>query len=747
MATRKKKPQEKEKILLLDVSSLVYRAYHALPEFTTAQGEPAGALYGFVSILLKVWGDRKPTHVIAAVDLPGKTFRHKQYAAYKATRPATPPELIAQLRRSRELLETLGVPVLGAQGFEADDVIAAVVGKTRAVKPEAQIEIVSSDADVLQLVDDHTVVLAPRRSIGDLSVLTPKGVEEKLGVGPELVTAYKALRGDPSDNILGVPGVGEKTAVAFLRSFGSLEELLKRAARSDAHASKELRRFAKILRDRAGRILQDRELVTLRRDAPVVLDFDAARMGDTARPAFVAALKRLGFESLIRRAGARRAGKKTASDHRDLERFIAEQEAQVRREIDAAEKGGIFSREIAKLERMLVPVISAMERHGMLVDRPELTRLADRFQAQRSEIEREIFALSGRTFNLASPKQLGDVLFTQLGIAANRKTGGGKPSTAAAVLESLVSTHPVVAKILRWRELQKLLSTYVETLPALVDPRDGRIHAKFWQLGTATGRIASSDPNLQNIPVRGEDGRAVRNVFIAPEGSVLLAADYSQIELRVAAVLSSDSEMLSVFRRGEDIHAATASRVFKDSSISAIEQRRIAKVLNFGILYGMGPRRVSQEAGVSFEEAQAFLDEYLATYPQLSLWLTRTREEARRIGYTVTAFGRKRVLPEIHSENPMLRSQAERAAVNAPIQGTEADLVKRGMAALKETVPEATMVVTVHDDIVCEVRESDLPILAPRVRKVLEDVWPQSPIPFPVKLTAGSRWGELTLWG
>jgi DNA polymerase I-like protein with 3'-5' exonuclease and polymerase domains len=737
--------RKREKLLLLDVSSLLYRAYHALPELTSVSGEPLGALYGFLAILLRVLEDRNPSYVVAAVDLPGKTFRHETYGAYKATRPKAPDELIMQLEQTKEVLVSLGIPVLGAPRFEADDVIATVVTLVRKEHPDISIEIVSGDHDILQLVDSKTTVFAPRRGVTDLVMLTPDRVEEKLGIPPSLVTAYKALRGDPSDNVRGIAGIGPKTAALLLRSFGSLEDLLRAAAHPSEDAPRELQRFASALSEEAERLQTTEKLVTLRRDVPLTLNLSDAVFRGVRTPAFLSMLKRFGFESLLRRTAQRRLVGRRATDHGDLEAFIAAQEESVRREIDAAEASGLFSHDIAELERALIPVISAMERRGILLDVDHLRRLERSLREKQKIREEEIFRLAGHPFNLSSPKQLSDVLFSELRIGAGRKTAKGKPSTAAAVLEGLRGAHPIVAMILAWRETAKLLSTYVETLPALVDEKDARIHAKFWQLGTATGRIASSDPNLQNIPLRSDDGRAIRDAFIAGEGLVFLAADYSQIELRVAAVLAEDEAMLETFRRGDDIHEATAERIFRVSREAVTpEMRRRAKILNFGILYGMGVRRVSEEMKVSLGEAEAFLSEYFAAFPQLAAWISKVREQARSDGWTVTAFGRKRLFPELHSANEKLRSMAERSAVNAPIQGTAADVVKRGMVALAREVPSLPLVVQVHDEIIAEVARENVGNLAATFRRILEDVWPEAPIPFPVRISMGERWGSLT---
>ena len=749
----------RQKLLILDVSALVYRAYFALPELTTAGGEPAGALYGFLSILLKTVQDRKPTHIVAAVDLPGRTFRHDVYKEYKATRPEMPDDLGSQFPMVYEALKALRVPVLGAESFEADDVIATVVRCTRTEASDAQIEIESGDQDVLQLVDEHTKVLAPGRGVMDIRVMDVEAVEIKLGVPPARVTEYKALRGDASDNIPGVRGIGPKTATELLAYADSLETLLAQAEHPAANAPKELTRFAEKLLASKDTLRRDQELVTLRDDAPVTFVFADAAVERFPEPAFAALLKRWGFETLLRRFSTKPATAKEAvggagryspvqgslelGKEETLDDFIAVQEQQVREDIEARVKTGEFSDVVAAIERDLIPVISAMERAGILVDREALAELQKQLSEKQSAIENRIYKSVGK-FNLASPKQLGEVLYDSLKLQARKRTAGGQRSTAAEVLETLRGEHPVVDAVLEWREVTKLLTTYVESLPPLI-AQDGRIHAKFWQLGTTTGRIASSDPNLQNIPTRTEDGRAVRSVFMAPEGKVLMSADYSQIELRVAAILAEEDAMLAAFVAGEDIHSATAQRVFGVAADAVTaEMRRQAKVLNFGILYGMGAKSVSSAMGVSFTEGKAFLGNYFNAFPKLRSWTERVVENAREHGYTETALGRKRFLPELLAGNPAVRAAAERAAINAPVQGTATgDLVKRGMIALHQANAPLMLLVQVHDELLCEVAETDQAHVAKILRDTLETVWPESGVRLPVKGLAGKRWSVM----
>lgn len=750
------KSEENNKLLLLDVSALVFRAYHALPELTTNDGKPAGGLYGFLSILLKTIQERQPAYIAAAIDLPGRTFRDDLYTEYKATRSETPEDLKIQFPLVYEALAALKIPVLGAEGYEADDVLATVARKALKDDAKVVVEIESGDQDILQLVEERITVLAPGRKPTDIRVMDADAVEKKLGVAPERVIDFKALCGDSSDNIIGVEKVGPKTAAQLLKISPTLEALIEHA---EAKKVQELPGIGATTEERileAGeRILLNRVLVTLKDDVPVEFSLTKARVERFPEPGFTSLLSRWGFETLLKRFTGSSQSEKSkdtkkqgslafADVEQTMEAFIQAQEEQVLGEIAEKEKSGEFSETVAELERSVVPIVSAMERKGILVDKKELAALKKRFAKKRNDIAKRIYQETGKTFNLASPKQLAEVLYDDLGIQSGKKTAGGQRSTAAAVLEDLAEEYPVVADVLAWREVQKLLSTYVETLPALVEG-DGRIHARFWQLGTATGRIASSDPNLQNIPTRTEDGRAVRSVFVAPAGSVLMGADYSQVELRVAAVLAEEENMLSVFAADGDIHSATAERVFgvKKDEVTA-EMRRRAKILNFGMLYGMGPRAVSKQMEVPYKEGVAFRKSYFAAFPRLSAWMEEVVEEARRNGYTETVFGRKRFLPELSSENHRVRAQAERAAINAPVQGTATgDLVKMGMVNITEAKAPLTLLVQVHDELLCEVEEKHIDDAAAALREQMERVWPEAPVALPVQIKTGTSWGEM----
>src|SRR3989344_6063467 len=590
----------KNHLLIIDVPALVFRGFYALPSLTTPDGEPAGALYGFVSLLMKAIETVKPTHIAAALDLPEPTFRHRAYKEYKATRPEMPEELSSQFGRIPTILKGFGILALSASGFEADDVIATVVDKSQAKDKNLPVTVLTSDLDALQLVSDKVVILAPHTGISKTVRYTKKAVADRFGIGPELIVAYKALRGDPSDNIPGVVGIGEKGASQILAAFGSLETALEVACASQPPADPEQ---AKIIKRYGQKLCASRkeipgllDLVTLRKNVPIQFTFDELAFFGVQTPALQELFSGLGFKRFLEQASPT-AKTSLRGQHSDIEAFIADQERNVGEEIERLEASGILSKEIVALEHSLIPIISDMERQGILVDHELLSSLAKEFRIRQEELSGRIYAHTGMRFNLASPKQVSEGLFVKLGIASGKRTPKGAASSSRGVLEDLAATHEVVRNILQWRGGEKHLTTYGLALPKLSDDRDSRIHAQFWQLGTATGRIASSNPNLQQIPTRTHEGRRVREAFIAGEGRVFVSADYSQMELRIAAVLADDQAMLDAFRGGHDIHRVTAAKIFSvEENTATKDMRHRAKTLNFGILYGMGPRRLSQEA-------------------------------------------------------------------------------------------------------------------------------------------------------
>jgi DNA polymerase-1 len=747
-------------IVLIDSHAILHRGYHALPNFTSSKGEPTGALYGLCLMLLSIAKEWSPDHVIAAFDLPKPTYRHEAYENYKAGRQKSDEALSRQISKARDVFKAFGIPVLEAEGFEADDVLGTLADQLSA-DPRNRIIIASGDMDTLQLVTgDRVRVYTLKKGVKDTVTYDEAAVRERYGFGPEMVADYKGLRGDPSDNIIGVPGIGEKTATELITKIGGIEEIyaaLKKDREDVKAAAKVTERIAALLESHEEEARFSKMLATIRRDAPVSADLAALpRWGEGDRAAVRALFAELEFRSLAPRVdeffGGDRApaavpgeggalfaeeppvdptvlaeasvalwvlrSSMTNPSRADVAHHagtadIAAARDKIFAELRAAGLWTVFE----KIERPVIPVIAAMNARGVAVDGAYLRELAAGFRAELESLEREIHALAGGEFNVASPKQLGEVLFGKLGLGAKglKKTAGGAVSTREEVLERYLDDHPIVGKVLEHRELAKLLSTYAEKIPELVS-EDGRLRTTFLQAGTTTGRMACADPNLQNIPIKTERGRAIRRGFVAPPGKRLLALDYSQIELRLAAILSGEEKLAAAFREGRDIHAEVAAQTFGKSPAEVTkEDRRRAKVINFGILYGMGVTALQRQLGVPRAEAQRFFSQHFEAHPTLAAWIERTKRDAARRGFTETLFGRRRYLEGIDSPLPFVRAQAERMAVNAPIQGTQADMLKIAMARLDALIEasgwhdRAALILQIHDELVFEVDETLVP--------------------------------------
>lgn len=889
-------------LLIIDGSSLLHRAYHALPSLTAPDGRLVNAAYGFIMMFLKALGELKPTHTAVTFDRPEPTFRNQLFPDYQAQREKKPDELYAQIPMVKELLVSMGVPVYEAPGFEADDVIGTIATKASGVRRQraapVRIIILTGDKDLLQLVGDGVEVVLLRRGITDTARYDIAGVVERFGFPPERIPDFKALAGDPSDNYPGVPGVGEKTATELVKEFGGIESILAAAAakRRPAALSEKL---AVKLGDHRDDARLGLKLATIVCSVPVEFRLADCERHSYDREALVAKFRGLGFTSLLARipedaaprmaaredevhvsinlrdaaallkgtkvialaavshngnqplalglasgdrlvglmwdealrvcasalrddeiakdahdaktllhllhhSGAELAGLRydtsilsyllaPGSRSHDLARVafaMLGAELPARMETDdehsaAAERAGReavivqrlvpilvkkieeagLARVYEEFERPLVPVLCRMEMAGVRLDIRQLEQLGGRMRRELAAADRAIFKLAGEEFNIDSPQQLKHILFEVLGLTARgiKKTAkGGTLSTAAAELEKLRGAHPIVEHLFAHRELSKLLSTYVEALPALVDPQTGRIHTTYHQTVTATGRLSSSDPNLQNIPVSEPWGPAIRRSFIADEGWRLLAFDYSQFELRIAAALSGDRALQRAFRTKQDIHAATGAEVFGVAPDEVTrDQRRVAKAINFGILYGMGASALAQTAGISRPEAEEYISRYFQVYAELREWIETTKALAAKRGYAETLFGRKRFLPEITSGVPQVRAAAERMAVNMPVQGTQADLLKRAMIRADEWIRSISssrggpvrrgishdaqivrMVLTVHDELVFEVREKFVEDAARALTDILEHVH-QFSVPIVVEAKVGSSWGDL----
>lgn len=922
-----------DRLLLIDANSLIFRAFHALPPLTSPSGELTNASYGFTMMLLRAIEDLKPTHIVAAFDTPKPTFRHERFNAYKGTRPPLPDGLGPQFARVIQILEAFHIPVVRVDGLEADDIIGTLA--TRAVAAGMEVIIVTGDTDALQLVGPQTRVLTTRRGLTDTVLYDVDAVRERYGLEPAQLVDLRALCGDVTDNIPGVPGIGEKTATRLLQQYQNVERLI---ASLDQLPPKQREQLAPYV----AQIRAARGLAEIVRDAPITFDLAAAAVRPPDRERVLHLFHELGFRSLIDRLPAIGAGEggaglgaagpvqqprlfaieagitagQAARPHcvaaslddlaarvdaareadgtvgvivvldrpvamwarivgvglaaegnetvyaplaltgaagPDAEGRLPPDEALARlrllledadlpkaspnmkqamvalarrgielrgvafdsglaayliepsqrtlslqdlswsrlsRElpsiksilgqgrnavpIEAApverlgdlvcqevetlvELRPILERELVEngvdrlyreVEMPLVEVLAAMELAGIAVNVPYLRQLSRELHERIHALEREIFDAVGHEFNLNSPQQLASVLFDELKLPGARRTATGRASTAADVLMALKGAHPVIDRILEHRELTKLKSTYVDALPLLVHPETGRIHTTFNQTVAATGRLSSTEPNLQNIPVRTELGRRVRQAFVAPGPDwKLLSADYSQIELRIQAHLTQDPTLLEAFRTGQDVHAATAAELF-GVPIEQVtpEQRRLAKTANFAIIYGISPHGFAEQTGLSQQQAAEFIRRYFEKFRGVEQFQKRLLAEARATGYVTTLLGRRRTIPELRSADNGVRAAGERMAINAPVQGTASDIIKIAMvrlhAHMREQRMRARMLLQVHDELLFEVPDDELETLKAAAKAIMEGAMTLS-VPLVVELRAAENWGAM----
>lgn len=768
--------KNKNKIfVLIDGHALVHRAYHALPPLSTGSGELVNAVFGFSSILLKMLNDLAPDYIAATFDLAGPTFRHKEFEAYKATRVKAPDELYAQIGRVKDVLAAFNIPVFEAPGFEADDVIGTIVKQVnpstalRARKERIKTIIVTGDLDTLQLVGENVGVYTLKKGVKETMLYDEAAVRERFeGLGPEQMADFKGLKGDPSDNIPGVPGVGDKTAIQLLKEYGSLENLYKEIEKKKGNPST---RPAASLRVNSKKLLEkllefkeqaffSKYLATIKRDAPVKFRLADALTRDFDREKVVKIFKDLGFYSLVGRlpefdaagqlkkretgapAGAKQAGSGEAPVALPLKL-----EATALEKIELARAQGVLSGKVYQLEKDLMPIITRMEKNGIKLDSKYLKDLSGRVNEELMALEKKIVGLAGQEFNVNSPQQLSQILFDKLGLQVKglKKTPGKVISTAAAELEKLKGQHEIIGLILRQRELAKLKNTYIDALPLLVGA-DGRLRTSYDSLGTTTGRLSSKNPNLQNIPIRTDLGNEIRKAFVAEPGHKLLSADYSQIELRVVAHLAGDKDMIAIFKAGKDIHNATAAEILglPENEVSK-DQRRMAKVLNFGVIYGMSIHGLADAAGVDLARAKEFIKKYFEEFSGVAKFIEKTKKDAAREGFVQTLFGRKRFIPEINSSAWNLRQAAERMAVNMPVQGTAADLLKMAMVSLAKSewlIANSKMLLQVHDELVFEVPEDKMKEAAEKIKSIMENIY-ELAVPLKVDIEAGDNWGEL----
>ncbi len=895
---------KRKPLILVDGSSYLFRAYHAMPNLTNSAGEPTGAVYGVINMLRKLLKDYDPERIAVVFDAKGPTFRNEMYAEYKANRPPMPEDLAAQIPAIHAIIEAMGLPLLVVEGVEADDVIGTLA--RQAVAQGVPVVISTGDKDMAQLVNDHvTLVNTMTDTISDR-----EAVIEKFGVPPERITDYLALIGDTVDNVPGVPKVGPKTAAKWLQQYGSLENLIQ-------HADEIKGKVGENLRASLEQLPLSQELVTIRTDVPLDVSIDDLRRRAPDKDRLIDLFRRYEFKSWLAELLDEQDGNGEAAEAMAEARYVAIHDAQ---ELDAwlarlqaaelfafdlettsldymaaeivgcsfaVEPGeaayvplahayegvpdqldrdtvlerlrplledsgqaklgqhlkydmnvlasyGIELRGIAydtmlesyvldpsgsrhdmdtlalkylgyrtvhyediagkgakqksfdqididaaapyaaedaditlrlhqtlwprlqaipslekvfrEIEMPLVPVLSRMERRGVLLDVKLLEEQSKAFAKRLRELEEEAWTLAGEEFNLGSPKQLQAILFGKLGLPVLAKTPKGQPSTAESVLQELAQDYELPRIILEHRSLSKLKSTYTDKLPKQVNPRTGRVHTSYHQAVTATGRLSSSDPNLQNIPVRTEEGRRIRRAFIAPAGYRLLAADYSQIELRIMAHLSGDEGLLKAFAEGQDIHRATAAEVFgvPPEQVTA-DMRRSAKAINFGLIYGMSAFGLARQLDVDRTTAQQYIDLYFARYPGVKAFMEKTREQAREQGYVETVFGRRLYIQDIKSANAARRQYAERTAINAPMQGTAADIIKRAMIALDRLIEseglDVNMIMQVHDELVFEVAADLVADVEDRIREVMVQA-AELRVPLEVDIGVGDNWDE-----
>ena len=757
----KSKKSQKKVIVLLDVHAILHRAYHALPEFESSKGEPTGALYGLCTLLIKLIKDLKPDYMVACYDLPQPTLRHEVYEEYKAGRKKTDDNLIQQLERSKDVFKTMNVPMYSSPGFEADDMLGTIV---EMVKGDKNIDVIiaSGDMDTMQLIDDDKVrVYTLKKGIKDTIIYNEKAVVERWGFGPKLLTDYKGLRGDPSDNIPGVPGIGEKTAEELIQKFGSVEKIYKEIRNSKSEIRKKIKpRIIKLLEENEEEVLFSKMLATIRTDAPIdfvlpekvwrddvdmkkiqnlfaqfefrslgqkfaeslSLDFpeDSPRGNEMEQDVFEVGILLWVVDS--------NKTNPTLDDILSFTRTNTIGEARMVLEKVIKEQGLDFI--IEQIEKPLVPIVDEMKKVGVKIDVDRLKELSKVYHNELSGLEKKIWKIVGQEFNINSPKQLGEMLFVKMGLKTKnqKKTASGGFSTKESELEKLKDEHPIAGLILEYRELAKLLGTYIDTIPNQVDDKN-RLHANFLQAGTTTGRMASQDPNLQNIPNKTELGREIRKSFITEKGWKLVFFDYSQIELRIAAFLSGDKKLIEIFKTGQDVHTAVASEVFGVPPESVNKEMRIkAKTINFGVMYGMGVTALQKNIGTDRAEAQAFLDGYFNKFFGLAQYLEDVKRQTAKNGYTETFFGRRRYFPEINSKLPFIRASAERMAINAPIQGTGADITKLAMIEIdkflesKNLKNDVNLLLQVHDELVYEVKESIVDSVVPEIKKIMENI-------------------------
>ena len=880
-----------KRLIIIDGNSIINRAFYALPDMTNSEGLHTNAVYGFTRMLFKIIDDYKPTHISVAFDKKAPTFRHKEYADYKAGRKKMPDELGQQLQPLKELLDTFNIHRMEMAGYEADDLIGTVakMGEDN----DFEVYIVTGDKDAIQLASNKTTTLITKKGVGEVEEYNYDSVVERYEMTPTQFIDLKGLMGDKSDNIPGVPGIGEKTGIKLIKEFSSIENIIENIDQLKGSVKKKIE-------ENKEQAIFSKKLATIIRDVPIEISLDELSYGDYDKKAVIEEFKKFGFTTLIKQVLAMDdvEGESTVEEKSELKISHLDNVLEFKKEVEKTNKlfiktvskvGNILEQnlmyvflsadgeniyyindeelelikdiisneEIKKIgynlkddylafkpynieinnmffdiaigeylidsksstsyecsdiamkyltkkiksqeellgkgakakkfsdlsleelstyfgeilntvynvypmmektfkdmdmeylfydvEMPLVEVLGSMEYCGMAVDKNQLNELGNKFKEIISNLEEEIFSLAGEKFNINSPKQLGVILFERLELPVIKKTKTGY-STSADVLEKLRDKHEIIDKITEYRQIVKLNSTYVEGLLGIINPISGRIHSSFNQTITTTGRISSTEPNLQNIPVKTEMGREIRKVFIADEHSKLVDADYSQVELRVLAHMSGDKHMIEAFQNDIDIHSKTASQIFGvDVNDVSSKQRSEAKAINFGIVYGKTDFGLSQDLNIPVPQAKAYIESYFANYDKIKVFMDDAIKNATDNGYALTIFNRRRYIPEINSSNFMVRNQGKRFAMNAPIQGSAADIIKIAMVnvftRLKDENLKSRLILQVHDELIVEAVEEELDKVCNIVKEEMESAV-NLQVHLDVDLNVGDSWFE-----
>ncbi|RLG15098.1 DNA polymerase I [Candidatus Pacearchaeota archaeon] len=861
-----------KKLVIIDTYALVHRSYHALPPLVSPEGILVNGVYGFMLFFLKMISDLKPDYIVATFDMAAPTFRHEEYKEYKAKRVKMPDNFYEQIQIVKDLLKAFHVPILEKEGYEADDIIGTITEKLK--NEDIQSFIVTGDLDTLQLITDKVFVYTLRRGIQDSIVYDKEKVFERFQLDPDQLIDWKALRGDPSDNVPGVPSIGEKTASSLIKECGTLDNLYEKIEHGGKiKVSPRILEKLKTFKDQA---YFSRHLVTIQKDVDIEFDLEKAKLDSPTKDEVISLLNKLGFRSLIPKifnleeniSSAKEVslniisttlkteelkqkinGEETIGVLLDFngERFgerkikglgfsfldntlfylpsnlfpdffekqldwpkknlISFDAKIILEEIEwfsdclfedikilvwlldterknykfssiskfflGQETDDSFSGSLSKLiplweviknktaalgidnvweneEKPLVPVIASMEKNGILVDKNWLKKLSKKAEKKIYDLEKKIYQLSGEKFNINSPKQLSEILFEKLEISSSslRKTATKKISTNVDELLKIKDSHPIIPLIIEYRGITKLKNSFLDTLPNFINLKTNRIHTIWNQGGTTTGRLSSEKPNLQNIPQKGDWGKQIRKAFVSKKSFSLVSLDYSQIELRLAAHLSGDVKMIEAFNQDKDIHKITAAYIHNipEDKVSASMRQR-AKILNFGIIYGMGNKSFAQSADISLDEAKKFREEYFSNFSGLRNYLDFSLENAKKLGYAETIFGRKRFLPLLGGLGRIARGQ-ERIALNMPIQGLAADIIKMAMVKIQELIKKKHMeediitLIQIHDELIIEIKSDIIKEIVPIFKDIMENAV-KLEVPLKVDVRIGNKWGEM----